>query len=228
VGAWSLGALWAPERWPDRIQPDIACSEPELLLNVPDWTRLAFLAEQPLAAEPFVHTGSWIRIGSGTTHALGRYFRSGSPFHDDQLTQTVLASKRRSAPDAVIARALRLVAQQIGDGLPIDLVASVPSENGRIDRFERYRDVVADMVGAESDQPLRVVRKVSGYKRMTHETRHAVSRGRFSADSSVADLHVLVVDDVTTSGATLAACEAALRDAGAAEVSTLAFAATQD
>jgi ComF family protein len=50
-------------------------------------------------------------------------------------------------------------------------------------------------------------------------------RSSISADRPVAP-RVLLVDDVITTGATLAACAAELRDAGASEVAAIAFART--
>ena len=55
--------------------------------------------------------------------------------------------------------------------------------------------------------------------------RLAAVRDSISADRPVAP-RVLLVDDVITTGATLAACVAALRDAGASEVAAIAFART--
>jgi ComF family protein len=55
--------------------------------------------------------------------------------------------------------------------------------------------------------------------------RLAAVRNSISAHQPVAP-RVLLVDDVITTGATLAACAAALRDAGASEVAAIAFART--
>ena len=73
-----------------------------------------------------------------------------------------------------------------------------------------------------------MAREVPGYKRMSHQKRLRESAGRFIADPAVDGRHVLVLDDVTTSGATFSAVEAALEEAGAARVSCLSFGATQD
>jgi ComF family protein len=54
--------------------------------------------------------------------------------------------------------------------------------------------------------------------------RHANVRGAFAAGAEVAGRHVVVVDDVLTTGATVAECARALRAAGAARVGVVAVA----
>lgn len=226
--ALSLGVLWPAQRWRDRLQPDITCREPDLLLRIADWRRLGLLGELALEIDPFIHSGSWITYGTPPRHALGRYFVTSSPRHDEVLTQAILTGKNQPDPHGMIARALRLLGERAADHAAVDLVTSVPPSSRRRDRFSSYRRIAADAFTAEAAQVLRMARELPGYKHMRHERRLCESADRFSADPAVRGLHVLVLDDVTTSGATFSAAEAALEAAGAARVSCLSFAATQD
>lgn len=113
-------------------------------------------------------------------------------------------------------------------GLPadIDLVTAVPMPAGRRRRRGHNQAAVfgrllADRVGRPFDErALRRRRRTPQQVRQPNRAaRLANVRGAFAADPGrVRDRAVLVVDDVTTSGATLNACAEALLSAGAASV----------
>jgi ComF family protein len=70
---------------------------------------------------------------------------------------------------------------------------------------------------------LRRVRATAPQTAQDAAARRANLRGAFAAAPAVAGRRILVLDDVTTTGATLAACLDALRAAGAREVAGLAL-----
>ncbi len=116
--------------------------------------------------------------------------------------------------------------------LVADLVVPVPL-SGMRQRTRGYNQAqaLAEALANELSLPLRV----PALRRRRHtppqarssdaETRRRNVAGAFVArEAIVGGQTVLLVDDVTTTGATLAACAAALREAGAHSVWALAFA----
>lgn len=77
---------------------------------------------------------------------------------------------------------------------------------------------VARGLGLPHRRLIRRVRSTPMQNELPFERRSANVRGAFSASPRAAGRRVLLVDDVTTSGATLAACRGALVEAGAAAV----------
>jgi ComF family protein len=87
---------------------------------------------------------------------------------------------------------------------------------------------IASALGACLNLPVRAdllwrIRETPTQTALTPEARHANVARAFQADS-VAGLHVVLVDDVFTTGATLAAAGAALTKAGAVRVEAVTFA----
>ena len=125
-----------------------------------------------------------------------------------------------------IARPLaRLMADAAGDLLPgVDLVVPVPlHRRRRRARGFNQAEELARHLGPRWQPVLRRTRATPSQTDLPAADRHANVRNAFALRrrADVAGLTVLLVDDVSTTGATLQACARALRLAGAREVRAL-------
>jgi ComF family protein len=162
------------------------------------------------ACDPVVH---------GRLHAAGTY---GGPLRS-AIHRFKYGGERALAAELGALVAARLAAD-LATGHILDVV--VPAVSG----VERTRDrgydqavLLAAEVAARSGLPLRQslrrVRLTRPQVELDRQARLVNVRGAFSAEpGSLAGLRVALVDDVATTGATIAAAGAALRAAGAREV----------
>jgi ComF family protein len=115
-------------------------------------------------------------------------------------------------------------------GAGIEALVPVPLASGRErERGFNQAALLAERLAAGRGLPvrsrwLRRVRATSPQTDLGAAERHINVRGAFAAAPTVAGRHVVVVDDVLTTGATAAECVRALRAAGAARVGVLTVA----
>jgi ComF family protein len=230
VGAWAdalLAVLLAP-----------ACAACGTPLDAPTrgavcdgcWTRLVPIAPPACTtcAEPLP---SW-RVISSAQRQCARCRRRGTAIamaraigvYDGALRDIVHALKyegRRSLAAPIAAR-MRTHGADVLDGA--DVVVPVPLHRTRLLRrgFNQAADL-ARQLGLPCRIALRRTRATASQTELPASRRHANVRDAFAVRRSVslAGLCVVLVDDVSTTGATLEACARALRQAGAREVRAL-------
>ncbi|MGC6400819.1 ComF family protein [Sphingomonas sp. FW199] len=126
----------------------------------------------------------------------------------------------------------RMMARHLADDA--DLLVPVPLHRWRLwsRGFNQAALIAADLSairGVPNDPMLlRRVRRTPVLRGISGHDRRRAVRGAFAlstgAQARVAGRHVVLIDDVHTSGATVGACAAVLRLAGAARVTVLTFA----
>jgi ComF family protein len=123
-----------------------------------------------------------------------------------------------------------LVEQWGGEVGDVAGVVAVPLARARErERGFNQAGLLAERLAAALGLPLRPrwlarVRATGPQSDLGAAERRANVRGAFVADAAVAGRHVLVIDDVLTTGATAAECARVLRAAGAARVGVLTVA----
>jgi len=184
------------------------CARPRKAFAPPRGSRCGRCAREP-------------RGGVRRTVALYRYTRRGR----DLLRQLKFRGRRDAA--APLGRALAIQVEreipEIVGACGVALVAPVPMHWTRrlwrgYDHVELMARAAARELGLPLERVLTRTRRTRPLFTVPRRDREAVLEGALAASPSVEGRWVLVIDDIRTSGATLATCGRALREAGAARV----------
>ncbi|MCB9879395.1 MAG: HAD-IA family hydrolase [Planctomycetes bacterium] len=230
----AIGAGWGVEDFESlsSVAPDLLLFRPDRLLGVAEFERRGYVAEVRAAAgEPLLHLGSLLRCGGSVPrYALGRYFTTGDSRHgSSRLSAHVLSLKNADGPAAAFGQAL-------GDGLsklkwkPHFIVPVPPKPSQTRNRFEAllgHAEPHLDSGIKVYVDGLRCVKEIDGYKNMKPDDRAAAVRGAFESKYTWGGGRVLLVDDVLTTGETVAECARVLLKNKASEVRILALAKDQ-
>lgn len=172
--------------------------------------------------------------------ALGRYYGSKHYMHDLHPYSKALISNK-SESSRLFSRFnhqfVTLIKKTINNFHKIDYRADalcyVPPRPDERSRFEPIFEVLFSDTSDERIQAQDIshtlvsTRHFEKQKLLGREGRQANVEGAFLCTENLSGKHVLVVDDVITTGATLEACARALYDVGAESVSFFVFAINQ-
>lgn len=232
AGAMAAGVAWTqatPVAW-RHGWPDVALARPHRLLQLLDGDGgLACWAEAITAGQsPRVHWGSLMRLGNGM-YGLGRYFPMGDrryPAHE--LSHLVLRAKEDQSAAAEVAQIFGCVAEKATVGTLPELILSVPPEADGYDRFALSRAALAEVWGARDGTGLLTMSYgVEDYKQTPRQERAGRNVDRFAC-SPLSGEHVVLIDDVLTSGGQSEACREAITASGGGPLTVLVLSVTQD
>ena len=191
----------------------------------------------PLLTPPYCRvcaTESEVELCRACTQSRRRFDGVRAPYrYEGSIRQAILALKYGGIKAAASQLGDMLAEYLEGNPLPGDLVAPVPMHaSRRRERGYNQAELLARRVAGRCDVPyqgklLVRTRRVDPQAGMTN----AASRATNVADSvavprprEVHGARIILVDDVATTGSTLDACAAALKDAGVASVWCLTLA----
>ncbi len=177
-------------------------------------------------------SGSWFCVACRDAsdpirRAIGTLTVTSAGAHEGSLREAVHRLKYRNEP-GLAAELGALVAARIGAdlarGAALDAIVPVPLHRGRerergYDQARALAAVVAGIAGLPLCPALRRLRSGPAQATLGQRERQANVRGAFAGIAgSLRGLHVALIDDVATTGATLLDAAAAARACGARTV----------
>ena len=163
----------------------------------------------------------------------GRYFNTNDvrfPYH--QLSQRILQNKRLEArQDSVFRVIYRDLIRFISDNIqPVDGITRIPPRPS--DSDDRFRPIVDSICTSNKQYQnycshLKCIKEYPSQKGLNEQERQANILGAFVADKIFAGKHVVLIDDVISTGATAFEAAKMLYQNGASRVTILVLAINQ-
>lgn len=160
-------------------------------------------------------------------YILGRYYDPKHFKHNmHQLSHRILRSKKNDSQNEIFADLFKAVIEQL---IRPDGVTRVPPKP--LETRDRLRPIVQSCIAKTTFEDLcdglKCIRDYENHKLLGFDARYANVKGAFQANSRVEAKHIVLIDDVLTTGATVSECAKTLLEAGAKKVDIVVLASHQ-
>ncbi|MGY3717171.1 phosphoribosyltransferase family protein [Sutcliffiella cohnii] len=161
--------------------------------------------------------------------AAGRYFPSKhESFNSHQLSHRINKSKFEDTQDKMFVTIFTKIIEYINKKSKVDGITRVPSRPGKRDRLKPIvREIVKHIpVNDESDN-LVCPHDYPSHKELKKDMRFENVKNVFMVNGDHKDKHIVLIDDVLTTGATVLECAKELYKAGAKKVTIVVLGVNQ-
>jgi predicted amidophosphoribosyltransferase len=161
--------------------------------------------------------------------ALGRYFNSRHEcFNSHQLSHRINKSKYGSSQNSLFESLYIPMIEKIKSISVVDGIARVPSRPGKEDRLRPIVKNIANktLLNDYSDEIICII-DYPAHKGLAKEMRYENVKGVFTVKIKLDNKHIIIIDDVFTSGATVFECAKQFYLAGASKVTVVVLGVNQ-
>lgn len=161
--------------------------------------------------------------------AAGRYFNSRHEcFHSHQLSHRINKSKRDGSQNNLFKTLYIAIVKKIKDLYDVNGIVRVPNRPGKRDRLGPIvRDIAKHTSLDDFSSEVICVKDYPAQKILDKEMRYENVKGVFRVERRLDNKHIVIIDDVFTSGATVFECAKQLYLAGASKVTVVVLGVNQ-